>query len=79
MENLSEKTIKNIESEMNYWKIPGAAIAVVRNGRMMASMGFGYRNAEENLPVTADTQFGIASCSKSMTSALIAILVDKGI
>lgn len=79
MTKLSEKIIKAIEKEMDYWKIPGAAIAVIKDGKLTESIGFGYRNAEEKLPATADTQFGIASCSKSMTSALIAILVDKGI
>lgn len=79
MGNLSEKTKKLVEQEMQYWKIPGAAIAVIKNGKLWDSMGFGYRNVEDNLPVTADTQFGIASCSKAMTSALIAMLADKGI
>jgi len=78
MAKLSEKVIKTIENEMNYWRIPGVAIAVIKDGKLWDSMGFGYRNFEEKLQVTEDTQFGIASCSKSMTSALIAILVDKG-
>lgn len=79
MERLSEKIIKSIEKEMNYWKIPGVSIAVMKDGKILESIGLGLRNVEENLPVTPNTQFGIASCSKSMTSALIAILVDKGI
>lgn len=79
MKKLSEKVISIIEKEIEYWNIPGAAIAVIKDGRLYDSMGFGFRNKEENLRSDADTQFGIASCSKSMTSALIAILVDKGI
>lgn len=79
MEKLSERVISTIEKEMNYWKIPGVAIAVVKDGKLYDSMGFGYGNAEEKLDSNADMQFGIASCSKSMTSALIAILVDKGV
>jgi len=78
MAKLSEKVIKRIENEMNYWRIPGVAIAVIKDGKLWDSMGFGYRNFEKKLLVTEETQFGIASCSKSMTSALIAILVDKG-
>lgn len=78
MENLSEITIKNIEKEMKYWKVPGASIVVIKD-KKLTSIGLGYRNVEKSLLVTPDTQFGIASCSKSMTSALIAILVDKGI
>ncbi len=79
MRGLLEKTKKQIENEMKYWKIPGVAISVIKDGKLWDSMGFGYRNVEEKLLVTDDTQFGIASISKSMTSALIAILVDKGI
>lgn len=79
MSKLSEKTISIIRKEMEYWKIPGCAISVVKDGKLFDSIGFGFRNKEESLPVTADTQFGIASNSKAMTSALIAILVDKGI
>lgn len=79
MAGLSEKTKNLIENEMKYWKIPGASIAVIKDGKLWDSIGIGYRNVEEKLPVTADTQFGIASISKSMTSALIAILVDNGI
>lgn len=79
MKVLSEKTIEAIEKEMNYWGIPGAAIAVIKDGKLLEATGLGYGNMEKKLRVTADTQFGIASCSKSMTSALIAILRDKGV
>jgi CubicO group peptidase (beta-lactamase class C family) len=79
MGKLSEKTKSIVKKEMDYWKIPGCAISVLKDGKLYDSMGFGYRNMEGNLPVTADTQFGIASISKSMTSALIAVLADKGI
>ena len=79
MSKISEITISIIKKEMDYWKVPGCAISVLKDGKQFESTGFGYRNKEENLPVTADTQFGIASISKSMTSALIAVLVGKGI
>lgn len=79
MSKLSEKTITTIKKEMEYWKVPGCAISLLKDGKFYDSIGFGYRNVEEKLPVTPDTQFGIASISKSMTSALIAILVDKGL
>lgn len=79
MSKLSKKTITVIENEMKYWKIPGVSVAVIKDGKLWEASGFGYRNLGDKLPVDVDTQFGIASCSKSMTSALIAILVDKGI
>ncbi len=79
MSKLSERTISTIKKEMEYWRVPGCAISILKNGQLYKSLGFGYRNVEEKLPITPDTQFGIASISKSMTSALIAVLVDKGI
>lgn len=79
MNKLSKKTISTIENQLNYWKVPGASIAVIKDGRLWDSFGVGYRNINKNLTADKDTQFGIASCSKSMTSALIAILVDKGL
>lgn len=79
MAKISNKVISTIEKEIDYWRVPGAAIAVIKDGKLYDSRGFGYRNIEQDLKVDSDTQFGIASCSKSMTSALIAILVDKGI
>ena len=79
MAKLSKKVLMAIEKELNYWRIPGASIAIIKDGMVWDTIGIGYRNIEQNLKATADTQFGIASCSKSMTSALIAVLVDKGI
>lgn len=79
MKVFSEKMIEAIEKEMNYWGIPGAAISVIKDGRLSDTIGLGYGNIEKSLRVNAYMQFGIASCSKSMTSALIAVLKDKGI
>ena len=79
MSKISDRTINIINKEMEYWRVPGCAVSVLKNGELYDSMGFGYRNIEEKLPVTQDTQFGIASISKSMTSALIALLVDEGV
>lgn len=67
-----------VEREMEYWKVPGLAAAVVKDGEI-ALGGWGVKDAEAGGPVSEHTRFGIASCSKSMTSALIAMLVDEGL
>ncbi len=65
--------------EMAYWKVPGLAVGAVHEGRPVHLKGYGSKNLVSNAPVTPDTQFGIASCSKSFTSGLIAMLVDDGV
>lgn len=67
-----------IEREIDYWRIPGAAIAVFGDGMEDATECFGFRNVAQGLPWDEDTLHCVASCSKSMTSLLIARLVDEG-
>lgn len=65
-----------IEREREYWGIPGIAVILIRPGAEDEFFCSGYRDAEQKLPVDEDTQFCIASCSKSMTAALLAKLAD---
>jgi CubicO group peptidase (beta-lactamase class C family) len=67
-----------IEREMNYWRIPGAAIALFGDNIEEEIECFGYRDVENKLPFNEDTIHCIASCSKSMTALLIASLVAEG-
>lgn len=63
---------------MGGWKVPGLAVTVVRADEAILSRGYGVRDAERDLPVTPDTIFAIASCSKAFTCAALGILVDEG-
>ena len=65
-----------IQREKNYWRIPGLAVVLIQPGQEDQILCLGYRDVENKLPVDEDTQFCIASCSKSMTAALVAKLVD---
>ncbi|HEX3913333.1 MAG TPA: serine hydrolase [Steroidobacteraceae bacterium] len=67
-----------IKSTMQEWKVPGASVAIVRDGAVVYIKGFGVRDIRTNQPVTADTLFDIGSCTKAFTSAAIAMLVDEG-
>jgi len=69
---------KFIEVERQKWDVPGLAVAVVKDGGVVFSEGFGYRNLEKKLPATSDTLFAIGSCSKAITATAMAILVDQG-
>ncbi len=57
---------------------PGLAVAVVENGRVTLARGYGVRRMGEPAPVTDSTLFGIASNTKAMTAAAIAMLVEEG-
>ena len=58
--------------------IPGAAVAVVRNGRVVRMKGYGVASLEFGVPVTTETVFEIGSVSKQMTAAGIMLLVQDG-
>ena len=67
-----------IPAQMQKWKVPGLAIAVVQNGQVIYSHGFGLRDVKNNLPATTKTIFAIGSISKSFTSLSMGILNDEG-
>lgn len=69
---------ERIQKEMEYWRVPGMAVTLIQEGCEDQHLCLGYRDVEQKLPVTPDTLFCVASCSKSMTAALIACLVDEG-
>lgn len=58
--------------------IPGAAVAVVKNGRVVRMKGYGVASLEFGVPVTTETVFEIGSVSKQMTAAGIMLLVQDG-
>src|ERR1700733_14475864 len=67
-----------VNTSMKEWKVPGASVAIVRDGSVIYMKGFGVRDVSTNQPVTAYTLFDIGSCTKAFTSAAIAMLVDEG-
>jgi len=67
------------DSVMSDWKVPGMAVAAIHDGEVVWAKGYGYRNVEEKLPVTAETLFAIGSNSKSFTVTLLGMLDDEGL
>ena len=67
-----------IKDGMAAWKVPGLAVAVVQDGKIVYSQAFGFRDADKKLPVTTKTLFGIGSITKSFTALAIGTLVDEG-
>jgi CubicO group peptidase (beta-lactamase class C family) len=66
------------ESVRNEWHVPGLAVGIVKNGKVIFSQGFGLRDLGRELPVTTRTVFPIGSATKPFTAMAIAILVDDG-
>ncbi len=63
---------------MDIYKLPGAAVAVAKDGQPVYVKGFGFRDAEAHLPITGDTVFGIGSITKSFTAVALMQLVEEG-
>lgn len=67
-----------VTREMAQWHVPGCAIAIVRDGAVVHANGYGVRDVQTGLPVSASTLFPIGSLTKSFTAAMIAVLVRRG-
>lgn len=59
-------------------QVPGLAVAVVLDGHVVLSEGFGWADVAAQRPVTEHTLFAIGSTTKAFTSTLIGMLVDEG-
>jgi CubicO group peptidase (beta-lactamase class C family) len=60
------------------FNVPGIAVAIIKDGKVVISKGYGVTNINSNQKVDGNTLFGIASNSKAFTSSALAILVDEG-
>jgi CubicO group peptidase (beta-lactamase class C family) len=60
------------------WRVPGFAVAIVKDDRVVFAKGYGVRELGKTEPVDADTLFAIASNTKAFTAAALALLVDEG-
>jgi N-acyl-D-amino-acid deacylase len=63
---------------MKKWGIPGGAIAVVKDGRLVLARGYGYSDATTKEPVAPDALFRIASVSKPITAVAVLQLAEQG-
>jgi CubicO group peptidase (beta-lactamase class C family) len=63
---------------LKLFDVPGVAIAIVKDGKVVVAKGFGVRKLGERAPVDGKTVFEVASNSKAFTAAALAMLVDEG-
>ena len=69
---------EEIESLKSMYNAVGVAVAVVENGSIIYSEGFGFRNRELKLKMNAETLLPIGSATKSFTGSILGILEDDG-
>ena len=69
---------KYIEKARKDWNVPGMAVAIVKDGEVVLSKGYGIKELSKKDPVDENTQFAIASNSKAFVASCIAKLVEEG-
>ncbi len=75
---LNARLATDVERTMKLFDVPGIAIAIVKDGKVVATQGFGVRKLGAPDKVDAKTLFEVASNSKAFTAAALAMLVDEG-
>lgn len=74
-----ERKVDRIFSRFSEGKRPGAAVLVMRDGQVLIKKGYGYAHIGNKQKVTAETNFRLASVSKTFTSTAILMLRDRGL
>lgn len=69
---------KVVENGLAALRVPGIAMAVVKDDKVIFAKGFGFRDVENKVPASADTIFAIGSSSKAFTVFALGKLVDEG-
>lgn len=67
-----------VHKVMQQWQVPGLAIAVVKDGKVVLAKGYGVRQLGKPGKVDADTLFTIGSVTKQFTAAALGTLVASG-
>lgn len=66
-----------VQKTMSTFKVPGIAVAVLKDGEVVHMEGYGTRSLRDGGKVDENTLFGVASNTKAMTSAALAMLIDE--
>jgi len=73
------ETRYTLEERMARYNVPGLSLAVIDDGEIVYSAGFGLRQAEASDLVDADTVFSAGSVSKISTAMLVLTLANEGV
>jgi CubicO group peptidase (beta-lactamase class C family) len=67
-----------VDNARKQWDVPGLAVTLVKEGKVIFKKGFGVRELGKPDPVDSETLFVCASTTKAMTAACMGMLVDEG-
>jgi CubicO group peptidase (beta-lactamase class C family) len=67
-----------VANSMKVFDVPGMAVAIVKDGKIIVAKGYGKRKLGDSTPVDEFTMFAIGSNTKAFTTAALATLVDQG-
>src|SRR6202047_1174219 len=67
-----------VANSMKTFDVPGMAVAIVKDGKIVVAKGYGVRKLGDPTRVDEHTMFGIGSNTKAFTTAALAGLVDAG-
>jgi len=67
-----------VADSMRTFDVPGMAVAIVKDGKVVVAKGYGVRKLGDPTPVDEFTMFAIGSNTKAFTTAALATLVDAG-
>ena len=67
-----------IEKAIGEWRVPGLAIAIVKDDKVIYNKGFGVREINKKDRVDTNTLFAIASNTKAFTAHALGLLVQEG-
>ena len=77
-ESFENKIDDYLRTQMKEQQIPGVALAVVRDGKIVLARGYGLANVEHQIPVKPETVFQSGSTGKQFTATAVMMLVEDG-
>jgi len=67
-----------VTAAMVQWQVPGASIAIVKDGEVVLMRGYGVTRNDDGHAVTPETIFPLASITKNFTATALGVLVEEG-
>src|SRR6266513_506399 len=74
----ADKIDDYVTAKIKRLHVPGASLAIVRDGHITKAQGYGFANLELRSPATKETVYEIGSTSKQFTATAIMMLVEEG-
>ncbi len=69
---------EKVEARRKALGIPGMSLAIVKDDKVIYAKGLGYKDFENKIPATADTEFAIGSATKAFTALSVLMTADEG-